>query len=498
MMITINQSSALDLISVTPADTGFNSAASSSSTLVGEAAVIETGDFSALVSAALTAEGVEDSAKLAKLAKVMAVEELPVAFLAEESQLEFDGLNVPAAALDLNLSADLNINGLDQKSSAAKNFIISLQQKTLNQEDELIVTAATVDDSMITIKAEFDQNKEDIELAAKLPLGEDLLDQEDRPVEHGLFINNHPMSAIKLEPEKALSLGQADGVNNDIDIMNTTKENITEEVTLAKVSKIAQLNAINDGLEDNSLTPARREDLSSLELAKKPVDIQHKNTNDVLSEGEFSQEKLNYLAEQVKTEISPKPQGVSLAKLPDGYITNQWVNSQLNIASTVLQQERIQPSVVQHFDQPLPLMDEAELAPALGQRLQIMLNRQLNNATIALDPPELGPLMIKLHVDASQKTHLTFTTHSDVVREMIEQQLPRLKDMFDSQGLALGDANVAGQGTFSQGQYFNEEKEHNKNNMSNAQESVDVLTDEHKVELAEGQYIRDLGVDLFA
>ncbi|RNC77159.1 flagellar hook-length control protein FliK [Piscirickettsia salmonis] len=497
-MITINQSSALDLISVTPADTGFNSAAPSS-TLVGEAAVIETGDFSALVSAALTAEGVEDSAKLAKLAKVMAVEELPVAFLADESPLEFDDLNIPAAALDLNLSADLNINGLDQKSSVAKNFIISLQQKTLNQEDELIVTAATVDDSMIAIKAEFDQNnKEDIELAVKLPLGEDLSDQEGRPVEHGLFINNQPMSAIKLEPEKALSLGQTDGANNEINIMNTTKENITEEVTLAKVSKRAQLNVINDGLEDNNLTPARREELSLLELAKKSADIQHKNTDNGLIEGEFSPEKLNHLAEQVKTEILPKPQGVSFAKLPDSYITNQWVNSQFNIASTVLQQERIQPSVAQHFDQPLPLVDEAELAPALGQRLQIMLNRQLNNATIALDPPELGPLMIKLHVDASQKTHLTFTTHSDVVREMIEQQLPRLKDMFDSQGLALGDANVAGQGAFSQGQHFNEEKEHNKNNMSKAQESVDILADEHKVEPAEGQYIRDLGVDLFA
>ncbi|QHS24938.1 flagellar hook-length control protein FliK [Piscirickettsia salmonis] len=459
--------------------------------------MIETGDFSALVSAALTAEGVEDSEKLAKLAKVMAVEELPVAFLADESQLEFDDLNIPAAALDLNLSTDLNINGLDQKSSTAKNFIISLQQKTLNQEGELIVTAATVDDSMITIKAEFDQNKEDIELAAKLPLGEDLLDQEDRPVEHGLFINNQPMSAIKLEPEKALRLGQAGNVNDDV-VKITEENNLTEEVMLEKASKIAQLNPINNGLENNNLIPARREDLSLLELAKKSADIQHKNTDNGLIEGEFSPEKLNHLAEQVKTEILPKPQGVSLAKLPDSYITNQWVNSQFNIASTVLQQERIQPSVVQHFDQPIPLMDEAELAPALGQRLQIMLNRQLNNATIALDPPELGPLMIKLHVDASQKTHLTFTTHSDVVREMIEQQLPRLKDMFDSQGLALGDANVAGQGTFSQGQHFNEEKEHNKNNMSNAQESADVLADEHKVEPAEGQYIRDLGVDLFA
>ncbi|OAJ35299.1 Flagellar hook-length control protein FliK [Piscirickettsiaceae bacterium NZ-RLO1] len=497
-MITINQSSALDLISVTPADTGSNSAASPSpsSTLVGEAAVIETGDFSALVSAALTEESVEDSAKLAKLAKVMAVEELPVAVLAEESQLESDGLNIPVAELDLNPSADLNINGLDKKSSVAKNFIISLQQKTLNQEDELIVKAATVDDSIITIKAEFDQNKEDIELAVKLPIEEDLSDQDDRSVKHGLFINN-PMNAIKLEPEKALSLGQAGGVNDNV--VNITEENnLTEAVALAKVSKIAQLNTINNGLEDNNLALSRREELTLVELAKKSADIQHKNTNEILSESEFPQEKLNHLAEQVKTEILPKSSGLSFAKLPDSYITNQWVNSQFNIASSVLQQERIQVSAAQHFDQPIPLMDEAELAPALGQRLQIMLNRQLNNATIALDPPELGPLMIKLHVDASQKTHLTFTTHSDVVREVIEQQLPRLKEMFDSQGLALGDANVAGQGTFSQGQNFNEEKEHNKNSMSNAQESEDFLADEHKVEPAKGQYIRNLGVDLFA
>jgi len=86
----------------------------------------------------------------------------------------------------------------------------------------------------------------------------------------------------------------------------------------------------------------------------------------------------------------------------------------------------------------------AEWAGELEARVQWLAGRNLRSAEIQLDPPELGPLQVQVqsHRDGAS---VHFTTHSAAVRDLVEQSLPRLREMLESSGMNLLDVNVAQQ-----------------------------------------------------
>lgn len=86
----------------------------------------------------------------------------------------------------------------------------------------------------------------------------------------------------------------------------------------------------------------------------------------------------------------------------------------------------------------------AQWASELEARVQWMAGRNLGAAEIRLDPPELGPLQVQVqtHRDGAS---VHFTTHSAAVRDLVEQSLPRLREMLESGGMSLVDVNVAQQ-----------------------------------------------------
>jgi flagellar hook-length control protein FliK len=85
-----------------------------------------------------------------------------------------------------------------------------------------------------------------------------------------------------------------------------------------------------------------------------------------------------------------------------------------------------------------------EWAGELEARVQWLAGRNLRSAAIQLDPPELGPLQVQVqaHRDGAS---VHFTTHSAAVRDLVEQSLPRLREMLESSGMNLVDVNVAQQ-----------------------------------------------------
>ena len=83
-----------------------------------------------------------------------------------------------------------------------------------------------------------------------------------------------------------------------------------------------------------------------------------------------------------------------------------------------------------------------EWGHALGERLQWVVGEQLQKAEIRLDPPELGALEVKIvmHKDSAQ---IHFSSPYAQVREAVEDAIPRLREMLDQVGVALGDVNVS-------------------------------------------------------
>ena len=93
----------------------------------------------------------------------------------------------------------------------------------------------------------------------------------------------------------------------------------------------------------------------------------------------------------------------------------------------------------------LPAGSEARLPSALAERLHWMIDQNLGEARIKLNPPQLGAIDIKITV-ADDQTFVQFTASQAGAREAIESALPRLRDLLGAAGLELGGATVGGEG----------------------------------------------------
>jgi flagellar hook-length control protein FliK len=79
---------------------------------------------------------------------------------------------------------------------------------------------------------------------------------------------------------------------------------------------------------------------------------------------------------------------------------------------------------------------------AVGEKILWMANQQLSTADIRLDPPELGSLQVRVNVQQDQ-ANITFISPHPQVRELLDQQVTRLREMFAEQGLQLGHVDIA-------------------------------------------------------
>ncbi len=81
---------------------------------------------------------------------------------------------------------------------------------------------------------------------------------------------------------------------------------------------------------------------------------------------------------------------------------------------------------------------------ALGNRVVWLAGQQVKSAELHLNPPELGPIDVQIHV-TDNETHIEFGASQAVVREAIEAALPKLREMLSASGLTLADVNVSQQ-----------------------------------------------------
>jgi flagellar hook-length control protein FliK len=89
-------------------------------------------------------------------------------------------------------------------------------------------------------------------------------------------------------------------------------------------------------------------------------------------------------------------------------------------------------------------------ANEVGTRMIMMTERGQHSASLRLSPEHLGPLEVRIAVRDDQASVWFGAAHADT-RAAIEQALPRLRELFASQGLSLADAGVHHQGPREQG-----------------------------------------------
>lgn len=89
-------------------------------------------------------------------------------------------------------------------------------------------------------------------------------------------------------------------------------------------------------------------------------------------------------------------------------------------------------------------MQQAGWSEAVVDRVMWLSSQNLKSAEIQLDPADLGRLEVRVHMTQDQ-AQVTFASPNAGVRDALEGQMHRLREMFAQQGMNLADANVSDQ-----------------------------------------------------
>lgn len=137
------------------------------------------------------------------------------------------------------------------------------------------------------------------------------------------------------------------------------------------------------------------------------------------------------------------PKGVAGDTRVDDF-ANRLANLTQAVTSTPVNGASAAPVNANPLQQPL-MMNQGAWAEGLVNRVMYLSSQNLKSADIQLEPAELGRLDIRVNVATDQSTQVTFISGHAGVRDALDSQVHRLRELFAQQGLAQPDVNVADQ-----------------------------------------------------
>lgn len=90
-------------------------------------------------------------------------------------------------------------------------------------------------------------------------------------------------------------------------------------------------------------------------------------------------------------------------------------------------------------------------ADDVGHQISWLADQGMSKAELVLTPPHLGRIEITLEIGSDLST-AQFVSASPMVREALEQAMPRLREMLAEGGISLGEANVSSDQPSREGQ----------------------------------------------
>ena len=125
-------------------------------------------------------------------------------------------------------------------------------------------------------------------------------------------------------------------------------------------------------------------------------------------------------------------------------------NAQVSLAENSALRMPSQPV----FQLPLELpVNNNHWGDQLAGRLRWLAAHQLRVADLQLNPAELGPLRVRVE-HSGEAASVTFTVQHTATRELLEANLPRLRELFSAQGMELLDVDVSGESLTGRGEEF--------------------------------------------
>ncbi|MEO8630662.1 MAG: flagellar hook-length control protein FliK [Betaproteobacteria bacterium] len=131
--------------------------------------------------------------------------------------------------------------------------------------------------------------------------------------------------------------------------------------------------------------------------------------------------------------------------LTDGDTQMPPTQSDINAVATPTRETRVADLQQPQATASIPgTVGESRWSEALSQRVVWMAGQQLQSASFRVEPPQLGPIEVRLSISNDQ-ANLLFTAAHGVARDAIQASLPRLQEMLADSGLTLGNVSVGSQ-----------------------------------------------------
>jgi len=276
----------------------------------------------------------------------------------------------------------------------------------------------------------------------------------------GITKNTVTVANNAIPQNTALGLAEANSMMNPADISKTSTQDVSTRLPELKMTQDAK--ALNDGAQD-SLNLANRmnatglspENISTelksendfknalIQNAKNSIDGRTSNNNDNLLTS--SLDGLDNQLVELKINNSLKvSNSINAAAISQRVLASDLAldttNKDISINNINTNQRATQVDSV-NLVELKPPVSSPDWGPALNQRVTWMVANSLQNASITVNPPNLGPLEINIQTDQN-KTNVQFIVSSSEVRQAIQDAIPSLSKMLENSGLQLGQANI--------------------------------------------------------
>ncbi len=233
---------------------------------------------------------------------------------------------------------------------------------------------------------------------------------------------------------------------NGLPPMITAELTTAEEVMTGASPRQAQLavnlaSVVRQGIQPDTVSPQSK-DIDGLKLA------------DVLEESVLpaAQSKTQFMAETSLQTGLPKT-GIAMTSVITAASLQQQVPlttsaAAVNMAVTTLPAETGLNTLTSMTGSIGASVQSSSWSQGVTEQMSYMIQGRFQTAELRLNPANLGPLQIKMNLQDDQAS-VTFISAHAPVREAVDAALPRLREMFEQQGLNLADVDVS---QYSEGQ----------------------------------------------
>ncbi|MGS0682913.1 flagellar hook-length control protein FliK [Shewanella sp. 125m-7] len=248
-------------------------------------------------------------------------------------------------------------------------------------------------------------------------------------------------------------------VNKDLDSSSTNKSGVTDNPLQANAIIDPKANETRDIFGKELSGISQSSDAQQLKSTKNTDENLQLNANqqastEQLKSAELSVRMLSSQAglESSLTNVDSNLDGTTEPKAFTG-LQAQALQQQSGLTRQELPQFQL---ALKQVGEQTPSMQQMiqRFSPMMNQQLITMVSNGVQHAEIRLDPPELGQMMVRIQVQGDT-TQVQFHVSQHQTRELVEQAMPRLREMLAEQGMQLTDGQVSQGGRNADGEQGN-------------------------------------------